>query len=165
MRTLVLSVTVVLGAGSLGAQNLYRDQVQPIFQKSCLPCHNAALKQGGLDLSTREAMMRGSEHGPVVSPGKPEDSQLYKVVARVTEPGMPFKGKKLPDADIARISDWIKAGADFGGAVADPDGVNLTEVRKHWAFRKPERPAVPTTSRLMRIRLMLSLKRIGPSVD
>ena len=151
MGTLVISVTIILGSGFLRAQNtdrapnLYRDQIQPIFQKSCLPCHNVGLKQGGLDLSTRESMLRGSEHGPVVSPGKPDDSQLYKVVAHVTEPGMPFKGKKLPDADLARIAEWIKAGADYGEAAADPDGVNLTEVRKHWAFRSPVRPAVPQT--------------------
>jgi mono/diheme cytochrome c family protein len=151
MRTLALSVTFVLGAVSLGAQdanpapNLYRDQIKLIFQKSCLACHNPGLKQGGLDLSTREAMLRGSEHGPVVSLGKPDESQLYKVVAHVTEPGMPFKGKKLPDADIARISEWIKAGAEYGEPVSDAEGVSLTEVRKHWAFRNPVRPAVPKT--------------------
>ncbi len=145
MRTLAISVTIILGAGFLRAQNLYKDQIQPIFQKSCLPCHNAGLKQGGLDLSTRESMLRGSEHGPVVAPGKPDDSPLYKAVAHITEPAMPFKGKKLPDAEVARIGEWIKAGADYGETVADPDGVNLTEVRKHWAFRKPVRPAVPQT--------------------
>src|SRR6267142_3322736 len=103
MRTLVLIAAITLTAhvssAADGSPNLYRDQIQPLFQKSCLPCHNAGAKQGGLDLSTREAMLRGSEHGPVVSPGKPDESQLYKVVAHVVEPGMPFKGKKLPDAD------------------------------------------------------------------
>lgn len=140
-------IAAIVAASSLQAQNtapdLYRDQIQPLFQKSCLPCHNASAKQGGLDLSTREALLRGSEHGPVISAGKPEDSQLYKVVAHSSEPAMPFKGKKLADADIARISDWIKAGALYGEAAVDTEGVNLTEVRKHWAFRVPVRPPVP----------------------
>ncbi|HUS05538.1 MAG TPA: DUF1549 domain-containing protein, partial [Bryobacteraceae bacterium] len=149
MRTLALTVAATLVAAVLGAQgtdkapNLYRDHIQPLFQKSCLGCHNAGAKQGGLDLSTREAMLRGSEHGPVIVAGKPDESQLYKVVAHVTEPAMPFKGKKLPDSEIARIAEWIKTGADYGEPGADADGVNLAEVRKHWAFRNPTRPAVP----------------------
>src|SRR5712692_1068757 len=147
MRTLALVAAITVTAPWSGAQdgapNLYRDQIQPLFQKSCLPCHNAGAKQGGLDLSTRESMLRGSEHGPVISPGKPDESQLYKVVAHVTEPRMPFKGKKLPDADIARVAEWIKSGADYGDT--DAEGVNLTEVRKHWAFRNPARPPVPAT--------------------
>ncbi len=144
MRTLVLVAAITVTAPWSGAQdgapNLYRDQIQPLFQKSCLPCHNAGAKQGGLDLSTREAMLRGSEHGPVISPGKPDESQLYKVVAHVTKPEMPFQGKKLPDADIARIAEWIKSGAEYGG---DSEGIDLTEVRKHWAFRSPARLPVP----------------------
>jgi mono/diheme cytochrome c family protein len=149
MRILILAVTWSLTAGFSQAQeagqgaDLYRDRIKPLFQKSCLPCHNAGVKQGGLDLSTREAMLKGSEHGPVVLPGKPDESQLYKVVARITEPGMPFQGKKLADAEIAAIADWIRGGAAFGQPAADPEGVDPAEVRKHWAFRNPVRPPVP----------------------
>src|SRR6476619_5245626 len=122
---------------------LFRDAIQPVLEKSCLPCHNAKVKQAGLDLSTRESVLKGSENGPVIVAGKPEDSRLYKVVARISEPGMPFKGPKLPDATIAKIAEWIKAGAPYGSEAASPDGVDLTEVRKHWAFRQPVKPAPP----------------------
>ena len=125
--------------------NLYRDQIEPLFAKSCAPCHNAKVKQGGLDLSTREALLRGSEHGPVVIAGNPNDSQLYKVVAHITEPAMPFKGRKLPAEDIAKISAWIKAGVPYGEPVADPDAFSRADAEKHWAFRQPVRPPVPAT--------------------
>ncbi|MBI1790154.1 MAG: DUF1549 domain-containing protein, partial [Acidobacteria bacterium] len=123
--------------------DLYRDQVQPILERNCLPCHNAKVKQGGLDLSTREGLLRGSQHGPVVNPGNPADSQLFKLVSHISQPAMPFNGKKLPGEDIARLSDWIKAGVPYGEAVDDLDGVNLSEVSKHWAFRTPRRPVLP----------------------
>jgi mono/diheme cytochrome c family protein len=126
------------------APNLYRDQIEPLLGKSCVPCHNAKVKQGGLDVSTREALLRGSEHGPVVIAGNPNDSQLYKVVAHITEPAMPFKGKKLPAEDIAKISAWIKAGVPFGEPEADPEAISRAEAEKHWAFRQPVRPAVPS---------------------
>jgi hypothetical protein len=37
---------------------------------------------------------------PVIVGGKPEDSQLYKLVAHLSEPGMPFKSPELPDATL-----------------------------------------------------------------
>ena len=53
--------------------------VQPVLTANCLPCHNQKLHQAGLDLSTREAALKGSENGPVIAVGKPEDSRLYKL--------------------------------------------------------------------------------------
>jgi hypothetical protein len=136
----------VLSAAALCAQGgdaLFRDAIQPVLEKNCLPCHNAKLKQAGLDLSTRESALKGSENGPVIAPGKPEDSRLYKLVAHTSEPGMPFKSPKLPDASIAKIAEWIKAGAPYGESAVSPDGVDLAEVRKHWAFRNPVKPPTP----------------------
>src|SRR5438034_8516038 len=85
-----------------------QETILPVLEKNCLPCHNAKLHQAGLDLSTRESALRGSENGAVIVAGKPEDSRLYKLVAHTSEPGMPFKAPKLPDAAIARIAEWIK---------------------------------------------------------
>jgi hypothetical protein len=140
------TTALLFSAVSLCAQDgaaLFRDTIQPLLEKNCLPCHNTKVKQGGLDLSTRESALKGSEHGPVVVVGKPEDSRLYKLVARISEPGMPFKSPKLPDASIAKIAEWIKTGFSYGTEPASADGVDLAEVRKHWAFRKPVQPAAP----------------------
>jgi hypothetical protein len=139
----------LMAAGLLTAQSqpptpsLYRDEIKPLLTKNCLACHNSRMKQGGLDLSTREALMRGSEHGPVVVTGNPNSSQLYKVVAHITEPHMPFQGKKLPAESIAKLAEWIKAGVPYDDAAADPDLLLSQEAQKHWAFRVPQRPAVP----------------------
>ena len=56
---------------------------------------------------------------------------------------MPFKGKKLPDASIAAIAEWIKAGVPYGDAALTPSDQRRAEAAKHWAFRIPVRPAVP----------------------
>ncbi len=144
-----VTFALTLAAGWTWAQSpasspsLYRDQIQPLLAKNCAPCHNAKIQQGGLDLSSREALLKGSEHGKVVVPGNPQDSQLYKVVAHVSEPGMPFKSKKMPDEAIEKIAEWIRAGVPFGESAADPDAAYAAEASKHWAFRKPVRPAVP----------------------
>jgi hypothetical protein len=72
-------VGLSLGMPSLQGQPTIAD-VLPIFKSSCANCHNASVKQKGLDLSTEESAIKGSESGAVVSPGKPDDSLLYQKV-------------------------------------------------------------------------------------
>lgn len=50
---------------------------------------------------------------------------------------MPPVGGGLPAADIAVIKEWLDAGAPW------PNAVPVT-TSQWWAFRKPERPAVPS---------------------
>jgi hypothetical protein len=63
--------------------------VRPAFEKACLGCHGPQTKSAGLDLSTREALLKGGERGPAVVPGDPKASLLYKVVSHEAEPHMP----------------------------------------------------------------------------
>ncbi len=148
-RKLSLSVSATLLAASCWAQNaapspsLYRDRIKPLLDRNCIACHNEKVKQGGLDLSSRDALLKGSEHGKVVVPGNPNDSQFYKLVAHVTEPGMPFKGKKLPQEAIDQFAEWIRAGVPYGETSEEADAAFARDAAKHWAFRKPVKPAVP----------------------
>ncbi len=144
-----LSASVCLLTASCWAQSaasspsLYRDQIKPLLDRSCIACHNAKVKQGGLDLSTRDALLRGSEHGKVVVPGDPTESQLYKLVAHISEPGMPFKAPKLPNEAIEHLAEWIRAGVPYGESTEEAELSFAQEAAKHWAFRKPVKVAVP----------------------
>lgn len=65
-------------------------------------------------MDTRAGMMRGGKDGAVITPGHPEQSLLVKLIrhegpANDPKP-MPPKSK-LSDADIATITEWIRAGA------------------------------------------------------
>lgn len=77
-------------------------KVKPIMDKSCMPCHGAGMRSGGVDLSSFDGTVRS------VSPGNPDGSRLVKAV----ESGrMPQGRPKLSDADIKTIRDWIAEGA------------------------------------------------------
>src|SRR5580692_6178358 len=89
----------------------YQDDVLPLFRNSCLNCHNPDKKKAGLDLSTYQTAMAGSNNGPVVNSGDPDGSLLYKVVTHTEDPTMPPKKDKLPDKELNVIKDWIAAGA------------------------------------------------------
>jgi nitrate/TMAO reductase-like tetraheme cytochrome c subunit/mono/diheme cytochrome c family protein len=79
-------------------------QVGPIFVQKCGACHgDAGIK--GLFLTTYEKVMAGSADGPVIVPGKPDDSKLMKVQTGGTHPGQ-FSSEEL---DL--VKKWITGGA------------------------------------------------------
>ncbi len=135
-------ITLLVAIASAGhAQSLYRDHIRPVLEKQCQVCHNSATKQGGLDLSSREKMLRGGDRGPAVTPGDAGESLLYAYITHKRQPGMPMGGKQLAPELIARFAEWIKAGAPFD------DKLNARPVESsHWSFRKPRRTAAPQVS-------------------
>src|SRR5688500_18073267 len=44
----------------------FAGDIEPIFAKSCWNCHSADAQLADLDLSTREAALRGGEHGAAI---------------------------------------------------------------------------------------------------
>jgi hypothetical protein len=85
----------------------FQDHVLPIFRNACNNCHNPDKKKAGLDLTTYQAAMAGSENGPVVKAGNADGSLLYKVTTHAEEPVMPPKGDKVGESDLALIKAWI----------------------------------------------------------
>src|SRR5262245_34292207 len=63
------------------AKPTFKTEILPIFEKHCLRCHGAKVKKGGLDLSTSEAALAGSETGLVVVSKQPSASRLYDMLA------------------------------------------------------------------------------------
>jgi len=125
-------------ASLCAAQALYEEHIRPVLEKQCQGCHNSSVKQGGLDLTSREKMLRGGDRGPAVVPGDPGESLLYAYITHKKKPGMPFGMKPLEPAVVARFAEWIKAGAQTARPAA-----TASIVPSHWSFRKPERTAPP----------------------
>ena len=86
----------------------FSGQVLPIFEARCQQCHGAGRAEAGLNLATHAGTMAGASYGPVVIPGNAESSILVQVIANGD---MPLGGRKLAEAEIQIISDWIEAGA------------------------------------------------------
>lgn len=116
-------------------------KVRAIFAHNCTSCHGATKVKGDLRLDRKDLVLKGGEHGPVVIPGKPEESELFK---RINLPAghkdvMPSKGKKLSDADIAVVEFWIKKGAPWP---ADSEKDVVFSV----AALGPRNPALPAAA-------------------
>ena len=92
----------------------YSEKVVPIFQANCYRCHGGMNHRGGLHLDSRDGMLKGGHDGAVIAPGHPEKSLLIALIRHegpANDP-MPMPPKsKISDADIATVTEWIKAGA------------------------------------------------------
>ena len=63
----------------------YTNDIRPLLQASCFRCHGAERPHGGLRLDSLEAVLKGSEHGKVLVPGKSSESRLVIALARLDD--------------------------------------------------------------------------------
>src|ERR1700749_938420 len=98
-------LTPRVGSAETRQLPLERD-VRPILKEHCFHCHGEGEKlKGGVDLRLRRFMEKPTKDGDIVmAPGKPEDSEMLRLVK---DGDMPEKGKKLTSAEIATIEQWI----------------------------------------------------------
>lgn len=132
-------VITVLPWFPCAAQTAEFGRVQPIFTKSCAPCHHGAKGSGGLALDSVQGMAQGGRSGAVVKPGDPSGSVLYqRITAKDKSVRMPMGGDPLPPESIAAIREWIEHGAPGMTTSAA-----AKSTPKHWAYVPPARPPVP----------------------
>ena len=114
----------------------------------CTACHGTGSKEGGLDLSSREAMLRGGKSGPALVPGKPDQSLI---IQKLRSGEMPPK-KGLNDVEfwpitspevekvVRRIAQGTLEGKSAEVEQAGPEPLVSDKDRQFWAFQSP-RPA------------------------
>jgi hypothetical protein len=137
----------VLLTASSGAQTAsspsFAREVAPILGRSCLPCHGTSQKLASLDLSSRDAALKGGEKsGAAIVPGKSAESSLYRRIAGKEQPAMPLGGK-LSDKEIEILKNWIDAGAQWDGDAKADEKTFTAQQKNWWAFRPPVRHPVP----------------------
>ena len=93
----------------------YTTRVKPVFDANCARCHGGVNRRGGLNMDTRAGLLKGGHDGSVIVPGDPDHSLLIKLIRHEGPPDdpmpMPPKRPKISDADIATVSQWVRAGA------------------------------------------------------
>ena len=107
----------------------FNRDVRPILSEHCIACHgpDAKKRKAKLRLDVRDAAVEAG----AIAPGKPDQSEL---VTRVfsTDPDTvmphPDHHKPLTAKQKETLRRWVKQGAEY---------------QPHWAYVKPERPAVP----------------------
>ena len=107
---------------NLAMADPYLDIVGPILRERCSGCHNEDKQESDLVLTTYEGIMRGGETGSVVSPGRPDVSEMmYRItLPKDDESFMPAEGKTpLTDRQVEIIRWWIANGAESGATISE----------------------------------------------
>ena len=92
----------------------------------------------GLDLSNREAVLKGGSRGPAVVAGKAAESRLIEAVERKGKLAMP-PTSALSAAEVDVLKRWVDQGANWPAATTITAAARST----WWSFQKVVRPAVP----------------------
>ena len=155
----IISVMLVslfgLSGTARGAESKVRfsRDIQPIFADNCTACHgpDAKARKAGLRLDTKEGFFEKTpKRDPAIVPGSLEKSELWRrVMADDPDDIMPppDSHKVLKPEQKEKLRQWILDGAPWEG---------------HWAFVKPEKPALPEAAKL---KVQSSKFKIRNSID
>jgi mono/diheme cytochrome c family protein len=133
---------------------LFKQHVKPILEQRCVRCHGGKAVESDLDLSDRDSLLKGGQHGPVVLPGKGQESTLVKLIAHQREPHMPKVGDKLTEAQVSHIRTWIDLGAPYDAPLVTAKARKTSwtarvlpqDARHFWSFEPLAKATPPTVA-------------------
>jgi hypothetical protein len=124
---------VVPTTGSTEA-DFFEAKIRPLFAARCQECHGPSKQEMGVRFDRREAFFRGGDDGAVVQNGDPEKSLLIQAVRQTGDVKMPPKSK-LPDEEIALLTEWVKIGTPWPDDAKSNAPVQADKWKEHWAFQ------------------------------
>ncbi len=138
---------------SAAGLDFFEKRIRPILVDHCYKCHGTTGKlKGGLNLETRDGLLRGGDTGPALEPGRPDQSRLIEAVRYRNQdlqmpPKSPLSGEQIQD-----LEKWVAMGAPdprTQAAQAPPNRrvIDLVEGRKFWAFQPMSHPVPPAVAR------------------
>ncbi|MDB6024282.1 MAG: hypothetical protein JWM68_505 [Verrucomicrobiales bacterium] len=130
-------ISLCAGTSSGAAQKDAVDfgaQVRPIISAKCFHCHgpDEGSRKAKLRLDLRDEALKERKGGIFpIKPGSPEQSEMIRRISSSDpEEVMPpsKESHAVTSSEIALLKKWIQQGAPY---------------ETHWAFKKPEQPALP----------------------
>lgn len=99
----------------------FAEEILPFLTANCTACHNAKLREGGLNLDGAKPTLAGGDSGAAVVAGRPAESLLFLRAAHRQEDFMPPPGNKvgakpLSPEQLGLLERWIAEGAAAGPA-------------------------------------------------
>ncbi|MGF1582591.1 MAG: PSD1 and planctomycete cytochrome C domain-containing protein [Gemmataceae bacterium] len=122
----------------------FDSKVKPILKALCFSWHGGGRRvRGGLNLTTREALLEGGDEGKVIDLKHPEKSRLLDAINH-GELKMPPRGK-LPQSQLNVLTEWVNMGAPFSAAKAVAHGPPKVDAqaKNWWSFRPVRQPDIP----------------------
>lgn len=112
-----IAVLITTTFPALASDLEYTAKIAPLWQEYCIDCHASDDADGGFNMESFDAMMKGGENGIAIIPGNAQDSLLVKFLeGRSGKEGKnqfmpPGKREHLKAEEITQVRQWIDAGA------------------------------------------------------
>jgi uncharacterized protein DUF1553/uncharacterized protein DUF1549/cytochrome c len=140
-------INAVVQAVAPEQAEFFEARIRPVLIEHCFKCHGPKKHESGLRLDSREGILRGTNAGPVVVPGHPEESPLIDAIGHAAVIKMP-PGSKLPLQAIADLTKWVQMGIPWPESAHGPAtdlarGSAAAGAKQHWAFQPVVDPAPP----------------------
>jgi hypothetical protein len=134
----LLALLLFATAGTQADEIDYTRDIKPVLKAKCFSCHASIEQEADLRLDTVAAMVAGGDSGATLIPGDSAASLLLQRVA-ANDPldRMPPDGEPMSPDQIARLRQWIEA-----GATRPADESPQPDPQSHWSFQ-PVRPVTP----------------------
>ena len=132
----------------------FDNKIYPILKDNCFKCHGGRERiKGEFLLTNRDGVLRGGESGAAINLNKPEDSLFLTMLSWKDENHEMPPDEKLPDAQIALLTEWVKMGAPYnpakeihGKEVANgelPTNKINDRTKAAWAFKGAKPTVLP----------------------
>ncbi|MGB1128803.1 MAG: PSD1 and planctomycete cytochrome C domain-containing protein [Haloferula sp.] len=134
------SACIIVGLGllpvALAESVSYNRDIRPILSENCFLCHgfDKDKREADLRLDTFEGAISKHNGKPAILPGKPEESELIQRIFSADPDDLmppPDTAYALDEKEKELLRRWIEEGAEY---------------EEHWAYKKLERPEVPSFS-------------------
>lgn len=92
---------------------MYSQHIQPIFNQKCQSsgCHNSIDRAAGLQLTSWDDLIKGSNFGETLISGNAKHSHMVEHIKGTAKPRMPLGRDPLSEKAINFIARWIDEGA------------------------------------------------------
>jgi hypothetical protein len=91
----------------------FETSVRPLLVENCFSCHSAKKQKGGLRLDSQAALLKGGKNGPVLIPGKPEQSRIITAAAYTDDDLQMPPDDQLSSAQVEVLTRWVRMGAPW----------------------------------------------------
>ena len=84
--------------------DFFEARIRPILTEHCFRCHGPKKQESGLRLDSRAGLLKGTDAGPVVVAGRPEESPLIEAIHHNAPVKMPPNQNAFLTGSRRRIS-------------------------------------------------------------
>lgn len=131
------------------------DRIEALLLLRCAACHGASRQEGGLDVRTRDSLLRGGKSGPAAVPGEPDSSLILQKIAGGEMPPtrrlVEAMIKPITESETQLLRQWIAEGMPQAVGESGASSELAAGAREFWSFQPPQAADVPQVRSVDRV--------------